>query len=104
MKKIRIPELDAVLENIWVPNSLLPERYHDTREGGRSLARINEKYNREIQPKFDKAKAKAERIERLNRYRDSYADDGNIAYEVDEIKQNNAELAFVSASGIMEED
>ena len=30
----------ATMESIWIPNDLMPERYHDDREGGRTLDRI----------------------------------------------------------------
>ena len=44
-------ELDAaILEGIWVPNDLLPERYHDNREGGSTLERVERIYNKEVAP------------------------------------------------------
>ncbi len=36
-------ELDAaIMECLWVPNEVLPEAYHDDREGGKTLKRLNE--------------------------------------------------------------
>ena len=32
---------DAIMECFWIPNEHLPEEFHDDREGGRTLKRLN---------------------------------------------------------------
>ena len=43
----------ATMEALWIPNEVLPERYHDDREGGRTLDRIQEVYEREVEPNLE---------------------------------------------------
>ena len=79
-------DLDAaILEGIWVPNEMLPERYHDNREGGSTLERIERIYNKEVAPLINAdpreksvvisdgviQHGNQERIDVLNRYRDA---------------------------------
>ena len=41
--KKMLAELDAAIEEcLWIPNEHLPEEFHDDREGGKTLKRLNE--------------------------------------------------------------
>ena len=73
----------AELECVWVPNEMLPESYHDNREGGKSLDRLQRVVDSQ-QVKEEDPREKSvvishgeimhgnnERIEILNRYRDA---------------------------------
>jgi len=92
-------EMDAaILEGIWVPNDLLPERYHDNREGGSTLARVERIYNKEVAPVVNAdpreksvvisngviQHGSQERIDILNRYREAVTAEQEIPYEVNE--------------------
>ena len=78
-------DLDAaILECLWVPNDILPERYHDNREGGSTLERVEHIYHKEVAPILDiDTREKSvvisdgviqhgsqERIDILNKYRE----------------------------------
>jgi hypothetical protein len=54
---------------IFVPNSMLPERYHDNKSGGRTLDGINKVYNREVEASVERAQLKAEKAKRIAAYR-----------------------------------
>ena len=63
---------EAILEGIWVPNDLLPERYQDHREGGSTLARLDRIYNAEVLPNMEYQQTKAATAERLEKYAAQY--------------------------------
>ena len=112
----------AELESIWVPNEMLPERYHDNREGGSNLKRTNEIYDKEITPKIQNMREESvviqdgkimsdnpERLAVLNRYRDAVeADYVNFPdsvgeedfYAENEYKLYRNQQAFASAIGL----
>jgi hypothetical protein len=100
----------AELESIWVPNEMLPERYHDNREGGSTLKRASEIYDKEITPKVKNMREESvviqdgkvmsdnpERLDILNRYREAVSTESEISYEVNEHKLYRNEQAFASA-------
>jgi hypothetical protein len=112
----------AELESIWVPNEMLPERYHDNREGGSNLKRAGEIYDKEIVPKVKNMRGESvviqdgkvmsdntERLAVLNRYRDAveadYANFPDSVGEEDFYVENEDRLyrnqqAFASAIGL----
>ena len=112
----------AELECIWVPNEMLPERYHENREGGSNLKRTNEIYDKEITPKIQNMREESvviqdgkvmldnpERLAVLNRYRDAveadYANFPDSVGEEDFYVENEDRLyrnqqAFASAIGL----
>jgi len=113
-------EMDAaILEGIWVPNEMLPERYHDNREGGSTLERIERIYNKEVAPLLNvdpREKSvvisdgviqhgSQERIDVLNRYRDAVENEQEDFYEVNEDRLYRNQQAFASAMELnLEED
>jgi hypothetical protein len=105
-------ELDAaILEGIWVPNDLLPERYHDNREGGSTLERVERIYNKEVAPVInadprEKSVVLSDgviqhgsqvRIDILNKYREDVAAERDIEYDVNEDRLYRNQQAFASA-------
>jgi|TARA_B110001454_G_C12406711_1_gene303315 hypothetical protein len=97
----------AALEAIWVPNELLPERYHDNREGGRTLKRIEDVYENEIEPALEHQRVQAEKAKRVAKYAAEYAENGTITYDVDDHKQYKNEQSFCDgliAGGILDSD
>ncbi len=112
-------ELDqAILEGIWVPNDLLPERYHDNREGGSTLERVERIYNKEVAPLLNvdpREKSvvisdgviqhgNQERIDILNQYQNDVDNGRDIEYNVNENKLYRNEMAMASAMGLDVED
>jgi hypothetical protein len=100
----------AILEAIWVPNELLPERYHENREGGSTLKRINRIYDAEVVPKVKDPRGESvvisdgvvmsdnpERLAILNRYRDAAEAEKEIPYQINEHKLYRNEQAFAVA-------
>jgi len=107
----------AELESIWVPNEVLPERYHDNREGGSTLKRMNKIYDAEITPKVKNMREESvviqdgkvmsdnpERLDILNRYREAVSTESEIPYEVNEYKLYRNEQALASAMELELED
>ena len=105
-------ELDAaILEGIWVPNDLLPERYHDNREGGSTLERVERIYNKEVAPVINADTREKSvvlsygviqhgsqvRIDILNKYREDVAAERDIEYDVNEDRLYRNQQAFASA-------
>ena len=83
----------AIKECIEVPNSMLPEEYHNNRDGVRTLADLESMHNEATQPsqhQLDKA-AKAERCEK---YRQQWEANESIEYDVDEDRLYKNELTF----------
>ena len=107
----------AELESIWVPNEMLPERYHDNREGGSNLKRAGEIYDKEIVPKVKDMRGESvviqdgkimsdnpERLDILNQYREAVSIESEIPYEVNEDKLYRNQLVFAEAIGLELED
>ena len=105
-------ELDAaILEGIWVATDLLPERYHDNREGGSTLERVERIYNKEVAPVInadprEKSVVLSDgviqhgsqvRIDILNKYREDVAAERDIEYDVNEDRLYRNQQAFASA-------
>jgi hypothetical protein len=101
----------AILECIWVPNELLPERYHDNREGGSTLERIERIYQKEVAPLLDidpREKSvvisngeiqhgSQERIDILNKYQAAASVGDEIPYDINEDRLYRNSQAFASA-------
>ena len=100
----------AILEAIWVPNELLPERYHENREGGSTLKRINRIYDAEVAPKVKDPRGESvvisdgvvmsdnpERLAILNQYRDAAEAEKEIPYQINEHKLYRNQQAFAVA-------
>ena len=111
----RLAELDAaILAGIWVPNNLIPERYHDNREGGSTLERVMRIYNKEVSPVINAdpreksvvisngviQHGSQERIDILNKYRDDIDAGREIEYNVNEDRLYRNQQAMASAIGL----
>jgi len=97
----------AIKEGIWVPNSVLPERYQDHRAGGSTLERLDRIYDAEIQPNLDYQQMKAEKAERLEKYAAQYEAEGKIDYDINEDRLYKNEQSFCSGllkAGIIDAD
>ena len=89
----------AVKECIEVPNSMLPEEYHNNRDGVRTLADLESTYNEAIQPSQHQLD-KTARTERCEKYRQQWEDNESIEYDVDADRLYKNELTFCKlASG-----
>jgi len=100
----------AELESIWVPNEMLPERYHENREGGSTLKRINRIYDAKVVPKVKDPRGESvvisdgvvmsdnpERLAILDRYREAVETETEIPYQINEHKLYRNEQAFAVA-------
>ena len=97
----------ATMEAIWIPNDLLPERYHDDREGGRTLGRIQDVYENEVEPNLEFKRIKAAKAKRVAKYAAEYAERGEFEYDVDADRQYKNEQSFCDgliAGGILDSD
>ena len=101
----------AELESIWVPNEMLPESYHDEREGGRSLDRLQQEARQE--PAEVDAREKSvvishgkimsgnqERVNILNQYQNDADTESEIDYSINEYRLYRNEQAFAKAIGL----
>ena len=84
----------ATMEALWIPNEVLPERYHDEREGGRTLERIQEVYEREVEPNLEYQRIQAEKAKRVAKYAAEYAERGEFDYDIDPDMQYKNEQSF----------
>ena len=86
--KKMLAELDAaIMECLWIPNEHLPEEFHDDREGGRTLKRIDRQVKEsiiEVDPREEKGELRTAII-------DSYAADVAAGREIG-YKENNQKL------------
>jgi len=101
---------EAILECIWIPNKVLPERYHDNREGGSTLERVERIYNKEVAPTVNTdprnksvvisdgviQHGSQERIDILNKYRNDVEEGRDIEYNVNEDKLYRLNQTFAS--------
>ena len=97
----------ATMEAIWIPNDLLPERYQDDREGGRTLDRIQEVYEREVEPNLEYQCIQAEKAKRVAKYAAEYAERGEFDYDVDPDMQYKNEQSFCNGlirGGVLDAD
>ena len=98
---------EAILEGIWVPNDLLPERYQDHREGGSTLARLDRIYNAEVLPNLEHQQMKAEKAERVEKYAAQYEAEGKFDYDVNDHRLYHNEQSFCAGmlrAGLLEAD
>ena len=97
----------ATMDAIWIPNDLLPERYQDDREGGRTLDRIQEVYEREVEPNLEYQRIQAEKAKRVAKYAAEYAERGEFDYDVDPDMQYKNEQSFCNGlirGGVLDAD
>ena len=97
----------ATMEAIWIPNDLLPERYHDDREGGRTLERIQDVYESEVEPNLEHQRVQAAKAKRVAKYAAEYAERGEFEYDVDVDRQYKNEQSFCDglvSGGILDSD
>ena len=97
----------ATMEALWIPNEVLPERYHDDREGGRTLDRIQEVYEREVEPNLEYQRIQAEKAMRVAKYAAEYAERGEFDYDVDPDMQYKNEQSFCNGlirGGVLDAD
>ena len=109
---VNFEQLDeAILECVWVPNKVLPERYHDNREGGSTLERVERIYNKEVAPVVNTdprnksvvisdgviQHGNQKRIDILNKYRDDVDNGRDIDYDVNEEKLYKLNQVVASA-------
>ena len=88
---------EDIMQCYEVHNDMIPEEYHNNRDGVRTLADLDSMYQESNEPSqhvLDKA-AKAERCEK---YRQQWEANGSIEYDVDEYRLHKNELAFVEAA------
>jgi hypothetical protein len=101
----------AELGSVWVPNNMLPESYHDEREGGRSLDRLQEQVQQE-QVEVDAREQSVvishgeimhgnqERIDILDQYQNDIDNENEIDYNVNEYRLYRNQQAFAKAIGL----
>ena len=97
----------ATMQALWIPNEVLPERYHDDREGGRTLDRIQEVYEREVEPNLEYQRIQAEKAKRVAKYAAEYAERGEFDYDVDPDMQYKNEQSFCNGlirGGVLDAD
>mgnify|MGYP001040454199 CR=1 FL=1 len=87
-----------IMEMIEVPNSMLPEAYQHKRDGGRSLADLDAMMQPVYDGPSDHQIEKAEKAERVKKYRQQWEENGTIEYDIDEYKLHRYELAFVKGA------
>ena len=107
-----LAELDAaIMECLWIPNEHLPEEFHDDREGGKTLKRLNEQADKVEAAKAEiparekpvifydtpEGRGTPERMAILNKYRDAVANGDEIPYETNDDKLYKNMQAFASA-------
>jgi hypothetical protein len=110
--KKMLAELDAAIEEcLWIPNEHLPEEFHDDREGGKTLKRLNEQADKVEAAKAEiparekpvifydtpECRGTPERMAILNKYRAAVANGEEIPYETNEDKLYKNMQAFASA-------
>ena len=86
----------AFAELIVVPNSWLPEEYHDKVRGGRTLARLDQMADKAA-GLTEHRKLKALKAENIENYRKQYEANGEFEYNGhrDELQLHKNEMAFV---------
>lgn len=86
----------AFAELIVVPNSWLPEDYHDNVRGGRTLARLDQMADKAA-GLTEHRKLKALKAENIENYRKQYEESGQFEYNGhrDELQLHKNQMAFV---------
>jgi hypothetical protein len=96
-----------IMEVIEVPNSYLPEAYHNNRDGHRTLAELDAMMQPVYDGPSDHEIEKAEKAQRVEKYRQQWEANETLEYDIDEYKLHRFETAFVDgavASGWIDED
>jgi hypothetical protein len=113
--KISNPETQALFdalarntrEMIVVPNSWLPEEYHNNRDGGRSLQELSDMATVKMETETQHQKLKREKSERAESYRKQWENSETpLDYDEDSDKLYRNQLTFVGVmikTGVMEE-
>ena len=87
-----------IMEVIEVPNSMLPEEYQNHRDGHRTLAELDAMTTEEVETLSDYQIEKAEKAERVEKYRQQWEENETIEYDVDEYRLHKHQLAFVKGA------
>jgi hypothetical protein len=87
-----------LMEVIEVPNHMLPEEYQDKRDGGRSLAELEAMMIVEEPKLSDWQIEKAEKAQRVEKYRQQWEENETLEYDVDEYRLNKHQMAFVKGA------
>ena len=88
----------ATMEMIEVPNHMLPEEYQNKRDGGRSLAELDAMMQPVYDGPSDHQIEKAEKAQRVEKYRQQWEENETLEYDVDEYKLHRFETAFVKGA------
>ena len=114
--KISNPETQALFdalarntrEMIVVPNSWLPEEYHNNRDGGRSLQELSDMATVKMETETQHQKLKREKSERAENYRKQWENSETpLDYDEDSDKLYRNQLTFVGVmikTGVMNEE
>jgi len=97
----------AILNSIVVKNEYLPPEFHDNREGGRSLGRLEELCEMKEETLTPHQQDKLSKAERIERYSLNAAAGEPIEYDVNEDKLYRNQQAFVGGmvnSGMIDEE
>jgi hypothetical protein len=109
---------DALVQNthelVTIPNSMLPEAYHNKRDGGRTLENLNSLHAKKTEesPHVIEKREKAERIEEYRKQNDSLgvvnyqteSPDFSIDYKVDEDRLYAKQIRFAQLINLDLED
>lgn len=109
---------DALIQNthelFTIPNSMLPEAYHNKRDGGRTLENLNSLHAKKTEesPHVIEKREKAERIEEYRKQNDSLgvvnyqteSPDFSIDYKVDEDRLYAKQIRFAQLINLDLED
>ena len=87
-----------LMEAIEVPNHMLPEEYQNQRDGLRTLAELDAMTTEEVETLSDHQIEKAEKAERVEKYRQQWEANEEIEYDVDEYKLHRHQVAFVKGA------
>ena len=86
------------MEVIEVPNSMLPEKYHNNRDGIRTLAELDVMSTPKSEILSEHQIEKSEKAKRVEKYRQQWEENETIEYDVDEYKLHRHQLAFVKSA------
>ena len=87
-----------IMEVIEVPNHMLPEEYQNKRDGLRTLAELEAMTTPKADVLSDHQIEKAEKAERVEKYRQQWEENETIEYDVDEYRLHKHQLAFVKGA------
>jgi hypothetical protein len=94
LAKVRL----EIMEVLEPQNCMLPERFQNKRDGGRSLAELETMMKVEEPKLSDHEIEKAEKAKRVEKYRQQWEENETLEYDVDDYKLHRFELAFVKAA------